>query len=228
MVKVPQIKRIAAKKSARGLRLQMFATEILAGTIGIAYCASNGVALAAYAELYFILVQNLIILALIGVYGDGDGDDARRDAPAAAEADEDDETTKDEKEARRREREDDRASAKIARAPFFFLSYVGLLACLRNRAILPEHLALLYNCTTALLFLGRAPQIAQNARTRSTGELSVSSQVAMTFGGFARVLTTIQEKGGASMIGAYALSFGTQATMLAQMVMYREKKKKTE
>ena len=79
-----------------------------------------------------------------------------------------------------------------------------------------------------MLFLGRAPQIAQNARTRSTGELSVSSQVAMTFGGFARVLTTIQEKGGASMIGAYALSFGTQATMLAQMVMYREKKKKTE
>ena len=86
MVKVPQIKRIAAKKSARGLRLQMFATEILAGTIGIAYCASNGVALAAYAELYFILVQNLIILALIGVYGDGDGDDARRDGDGCGDA----------------------------------------------------------------------------------------------------------------------------------------------
>ena len=80
-----------------------------------------------------------------------------------------------------------------------------------------------------MLFLGRAPQIAQNARTRSTGGArGVSSQVAMTLGGFARVMTTIQEKGGASMVGAYALSFGTQATMLAQMVMYREKKKKTE
>ena len=79
-----------------------------------------------------------------------------------------------------------------------------------------------------MLFLGRAPQIAQNARTRSTGELAASSQVAMTLGGFARVMTTIQEKGGASMVGAYALSFGMQATMLAQMVMYREKKKKTE
>lgn len=69
MVKVPQIQRILAKKSVDGLRFQMFASEVLSGTVAIAYFLWQGMALAAYAELFFILAQNLIILALMGVYG---------------------------------------------------------------------------------------------------------------------------------------------------------------
>ena len=69
MVKVPQIQRILAKRSVEGLRFQMFASEVVSGTVAIAYFMGQGIALAAYAELFFILAQNLIIIALMGVYG---------------------------------------------------------------------------------------------------------------------------------------------------------------
>lgn len=69
MVKLPQIQRILSKGSVEGLRFQMFAAEVISGTVAIAYFTGQGMALAAYAELFFILAQNLIILALMGFYG---------------------------------------------------------------------------------------------------------------------------------------------------------------
>ena len=70
MVKVPQIQRILAKRSVEGLRFQMFASEVIGSTVAIAYFIGRGMALAAYAELFFILAQNLVILTLMGIYGD--------------------------------------------------------------------------------------------------------------------------------------------------------------
>merc|ERR1712205_55669 len=71
LVKVPHINRIVAKGSAKGLRVSMFRSEVLSGTVAIAYFARSGIALAAYAELFFILLQNLVILALIRGFRDG-------------------------------------------------------------------------------------------------------------------------------------------------------------
>jgi hypothetical protein len=69
MVKVPQIQRILSKQSVDGLRFQMFAAEVISGTVAIAYFIGQGMALAAYAELFFILAQNLVILGLmVGLY----------------------------------------------------------------------------------------------------------------------------------------------------------------
>ena len=68
-------------------------------------------------------------------------------------------------------------------------------------AIAPgDFLETLYNCTTAVLVLGRAPQIWGNHKAKSTGELSATTQFLMTAGSAARVFTTQQEGGSSSMV----------------------------
>ena len=70
MVKVPQITRILSNRSVAGLRAQMFRSEVLSGTVAVAYLSQQRLALAAYAELFFILAQNLIILVLMAYYSE--------------------------------------------------------------------------------------------------------------------------------------------------------------
>lgn len=55
------------------------------------------------------------------------------------------------------------------------------------------------------LLKGRAPQIAANYANKSTGELSMMTQVLMSAGSVARIFTTVQEGGSTSMIGAYVV-----------------------
>ena len=149
LVKVPQINRIVAKGSAKGLRVSMFRSEVLSGTVAIAYFARSGIALAAYAELFFILLQNLVILALIRRYGDGPAKNAKNANESRVSF----------------------AVAFAAHAATVALLAFGVLANVPDSA-----LETLYNCTTAVLIAGRAPQIAANFRVKSTGELSLASQ----------------------------------------------------
>ena len=69
MVKVPQIRRILSAKSAKGLQFQMFLSEVAAGTVSIAYFAHHAMPLASYAEMFFVLFQNLLILGLMLILG---------------------------------------------------------------------------------------------------------------------------------------------------------------
>ena len=193
LVKVPQINRIVAKGSAKGLRVSMFRSEVLSGTVAIAYFARSGIALAAYAELFFILLQNLVILALIRRYGDGPAKNASESRVSFA-------------------------VAFAAHAATVALLAFGVLANVPDSA-----LETLYNCTTAVLIAGRAPQIAANFRVKSTGELSLASQALMSAGSAARIFTTAQEGGGASMLLAYGMSAGMNWVILAQMLLYSDR-----
>ena len=129
LVKVPQINRIVAKGSAKGLRVSMFRSEVLSGTVAIAYFARSGIALAAYAELFFILLQNLVILALIRRYGDGPAKNAKNANESRVSF----------------------AVAFAAHAATVALLAFGVLANVPDSA-----LETLYNCTTAVLIAGRA------------------------------------------------------------------------
>jgi mannose-P-dolichol utilization defect protein 1 len=91
----------------------------------------------------------------------------------------------------------------------------GVLANVSDKA-----LETLYNCTTAVLIAGRAPQIAANFQTKSTGELSFASQALMSLGSAARIFTTAQEGGGVSMLLAYGMSSFMNWAILAQMLLY--------
>ena len=193
MGKGPQIRRIIAAKSAQGLQFQMFLSEVVAGTVSIAYFAHNNMALASYAEMFFVLFQNLAILALMLILGRKGG---QRKSIASG-------------------------------VPGLIPHAAGYAFAAMIIAIAPgDFLETLYNCTTAVLVLGRAPQIWGNHKAKSTGELSATTQFLMTAGSAARVFTTQQEGGSSSMVFAFALSAGMNALLLLQMFLYRPKKAK--
>jgi len=197
LVKVPQISRIVANGSAKGLRVSMFRSEVLSGTVAIAYFARSGIALAAYAELFFILTQNLVILALIHGFRDGDTKKGKKKNDA-----------------------NDRRAVAVAFAFAAHVATVALLAFGVLANVTDKALETLYNCTTAVLIAGRAPQIAANFQTKSTGELSFASQALMSLGSAARIFTTAQEGGGVSMLLAYGMSSFMNWAILAQMLLY--------
>ena len=201
LVKVPQISRIVANGSAKGLRVSMFRSEVLSGTVAIAYFARSGIALAAYAELFFILTQNLVILALIRGFRDGEKKNAKKGKNDA----------------------NDRRAVVVAFAFAAHVATVALLAFGVLANVSDKALETLYNCTTAVLIAGRAPQIAANFRVKSTGELSLASQALMSAGSAARIFTTAQEGGGASMLLAYGMSAGMNWVILAQMLLYSDR-----
>lgn len=191
MVKVPQIRRILSAKSAKGLQFQMFLSEVAAGTVSIAYFAFHAMPLASYAEMFFVLFQNLVILGLMLILG-------RKNAAR---------------------------KSIISGVPSLLPYVAGYAFAAMIVAIAPgDVLENLYNCTTAVLVLGRAPQIYTNMKAKSTGELSAATQVLMTAGSAARVFTTQQEGGSDAMVVAYALSAGMNALMMLQMFIYRPRK----
>lgn len=202
MVKVPQIRRIVSKRSVAGLRPQMFLAEVLGGAVAAAHLAAQGLALAAYAELYFILAQNLIILALIASFRSvsrGDSDDAKGEGAGGDGP---------------RKKSSTPASTTTA------VALVALFASLASGVFPPSALARMYEGTTAVLVAGRVPQIVANFRAKSTGELSPATQALMSLGSLARVFTTAQEGADARTVGAYAVSAGMNWVILAQMVWY--------
>lgn len=203
LVKVPQITRILSNRSVAGLRAQMFRSEVLSGTVAVAYLSQQRLALAAYAELFFLLAQNLIILFLIAYYAERpEGVTAWRGVAANVPA---------------------------------IVAYAVVAGSLASGVVSGSHLEAAYNCTTAVLIAGRAPQILANHRARSTGELSFATQALMSAGSAARIFTTAQEGGSASTVGAYLASAAMNWIILAQMVAYKgaagekkTRKKKTQ
>jgi mannose-P-dolichol utilization defect protein 1 len=63
----------------------------------------------------------------------------------------------------------------------------------------------LYDANNLLVLVARLPQIAQNLRTRSTGQLSLVTYGVQTLGCVARIFTTRQEGGGSAMLRAYII-----------------------
>lgn len=213
LVKVPQILRIVSNKSVNGLRVAMFRSEVLSGTVAVVYFVRQRIAIAAYAEIFFILAQNLVILWLIAGYGAGDGgDDGWKGTKTTSKK---------------------RTSPSFAKTAFTesipsALTYVSILTvlCMGDTAISDKALESLYNATTLVLITGRAPQIYANHVNKSTGELSVVSQALMCAGALARIFTTAQEGGGNSMLLGYGIGAGMNCVIFGQMLVFAEKKEK--
>eukprot|EP00276_Gloeochaete_wittrockiana_P019090 CAMPEP_0184336636 /NCGR_PEP_ID=MMETSP1089-20130417/4851_1 /TAXON_ID=38269 ORGANISM="Gloeochaete wittrockiana, Strain SAG46.84" /NCGR_SAMPLE_ID=MMETSP1089 /ASSEMBLY_ACC=CAM_ASM_000445 /LENGTH=240 /DNA_ID=CAMNT_0026661689 /DNA_START=41 /DNA_END=763 /DNA_ORIENTATION=+ len=71
IVKVPQILKIAAKKSAEGLDASMFAIELLGYIITLSFSYISHLPISTYGEYLFMTIQNCIILFLIHLHGPG-------------------------------------------------------------------------------------------------------------------------------------------------------------
>mmetsp|Transcript_13162 Transcript_13162/g.27901 ORF Transcript_13162/g.27901 Transcript_13162/m.27901 type:complete len:229 (-) Transcript_13162:344-1030(-) len=70
VLKIPQILNILGSKSADGLSRASFEAETLGYSIALSYSMVRGMAFNAYGECLFLLVQDIVLLILLTVFGD--------------------------------------------------------------------------------------------------------------------------------------------------------------
>ncbi|KAF6740890.1 hypothetical protein DFP72DRAFT_1129236 [Ephemerocybe angulata] len=83
-----------------------------------------------------------------------------------------------------------------------------------------DTLAQLQLATLPLSLTSKFPQIRQNARAQSTGQLSTFAVVSQVLGCLARVFTTAQEVGDPLVQAGFLLALALNAVLAAQMYMY--------
>lgn len=83
-----------------------------------------------------------------------------------------------------------------------------------------QTLSLLQMSTLPLSLFSKLPQIRQNARTQSTGQLSAVAVIAQVAGCLARLFTTATEVGDALVSAGFALALLLNIVLGAQLYMY--------
>jgi mannose-P-dolichol utilization defect protein 1 len=83
-----------------------------------------------------------------------------------------------------------------------------------------SNLALLQLGTLPLSVASKLPQITQNARARSTGQLSGFAVFSQFLGSLARLFTTMTEVGDARMGAGFALACALNAVLAYQIISY--------
>ncbi|KAF5335322.1 hypothetical protein D9611_011779 [Ephemerocybe angulata] len=83
-----------------------------------------------------------------------------------------------------------------------------------------DTLALLQLATLPLSLTSKFPQIRQNARAQSTGQLSAFAVISQVLGCLARVFTTAQEVGDPLVQAGFLLALALNAVLAAQMYLY--------
>lgn len=68
LYKVPQVLRIARRRSGEGISVAMYALETVATSMSALYFLRRGFAFSTYGECFFIVLQNMFILAQILVF----------------------------------------------------------------------------------------------------------------------------------------------------------------
>jgi mannose-P-dolichol utilization defect protein 1 len=68
LYKIPQVLRIAKRRSGEGISITMYLLETIGTTFSVMYFARKAFAFASYGELVFVMGQNVVILALIAAY----------------------------------------------------------------------------------------------------------------------------------------------------------------
>lgn len=106
--------------------------------------------------------------------------------------------------------------ARRALAASLLMAAVGLVA-----ALPPRLLFVLPNVALIASFSSRLPQIAANQKQRHTGQLATSTSALNVAGALARVLTTLAGSRDPVMLFSYATSFVLNATLLAQIFLFR-------
>ena len=148
-------------------------------------------ALAAYAELFFLLAQNLIILFLIAYYAE------RPEGVTACAG----------------------ASPRTSLAIVAYASSSRARSPPESRSARTSRL--LITAPPPCSSWGRAPQILANHRARSTGELSFRHAGAHVRRVSGAHIHDGAGGGSASVVGAYAASAAMNWIILAQMVAYK-------
>ncbi|KAJ4701702.1 Mannose-P-dolichol utilization defect 1 protein-like 2 [Melia azedarach] len=108
------------------------------------------------------------------------------------------------------------------------LLYCAIAPTILGGQIDPVLFEALYASQHAIFFFARVPQIWENFKNKSTGELSFLTCL-MNFGGsMVRVFTSIQEKAPTSVILGSVIGTLMNGTILSQIIMYLKPQVKKE
>ncbi|OVA15896.1 Cystinosin/ERS1p repeat [Macleaya cordata] len=108
------------------------------------------------------------------------------------------------------------------------LLYCSLAPTILAGQIDPVLFEALYASQHAIFFFARVPQIWENIKNKSTGELSFLTCLMNFAGSMVRVFTSIQEKAPTSMIMGSVLGIMTNGTILSQIILYQKPAVKKE
>ncbi|TEB19703.1 mannose-P-dolichol utilization defect 1 protein [Coprinellus micaceus] len=196
VMKVPQILLILNASSARGLSLPSYILETLSYGITLAYSVRNAFPFSTYGENAFLLLQNIAITFLIILYSPSrrSSRTGTRDGRGGGDA-------------RKGQQVLGTTVATIATA--FVLQHVDM-----------EKLALLQVATLPLSLFSKLPQIQQNYRSKSTGQLSAFAVISQILGCLARVFTTTQEVGDPLVLAGFVLALFLNVVLGIQLYLY--------
>ncbi|KAF9210128.1 hypothetical protein BGZ49_005524 [Haplosporangium sp. Z 27] len=193
IVKVPQIIKIVQAHSAQGLSLLSYLLETLACVIGLAYNIRLNHPLSTYGETFFVTIQNLIILGLMLHY-----------------------TGKN-------------TSAIVILSSFLFLGnvlgrttqFIQADGSVVTTAFVSQGaLAVLQASTIPINLISKVPQIVENHKNKSTGQLSAFTVFNYFAGSLARVYTTLTEVDDIIILSGFLLSTLFNCVLALQMALY--------
>jgi len=125
-------------------------------------------------------------------------------------------------------------TAAVSRTALAWAAFGGLLAVLLSPGLLPPSaLQILMGLTIPLFSASRVPQIWQNFRTGSTGQLALATSAMAFAGSLARVFTTLQEAKDNLLLLGFAVGALLNGILAAQILYYgtadepQKKKKKS-
>lgn len=196
IVKVPQVLLIISANSARGLSLTAYVLETLSYAISLAYSYRNSFPFSTYGENLFLTLQNVLITVLIVHHLPSTASQhPSLTAPAAKPA--------------------------PGNLPGVAISLVLSAATAYALSVLsPQNLAFLQMLTLPLGLFSKLPQIAQNHRARSTGQLSAFAVVAQVLGCAARIFTTATEVGDPLLQAGFVMALALNVVLAFQMWSY--------
>lgn len=193
IVKIPQIIKIVRARSAKGLSLSSYLLETFASVISVAYNVRQMNPISTYGEAFFVAVQNLAILGLMLHY------------------------------------RGQTSSALGTLFAFLFLGFILSRNTLEIQAdgsvitagLIPHGiLALLQATTIPVSLFSRIPQIIENYRNGSTGQLAAFTVFNYCAGSLARVYTTLVEVDDVIILSGAVFNALLNGILALQMAMY--------
>lgn len=103
--------------------------------------------------------------------------------------------------------------------------YCALAPTLLTGKVDGQVIEALYACQHAIFFSARLPQIYENFRNKSTGQLSFVTSFLSFVGCVVRAFTSVQEKAPGSMLVGCLLGILTHGTVCSQIIAYSSSEK---
>ncbi|KAG9066922.1 hypothetical protein KI688_012834 [Linnemannia hyalina] len=194
IVKVPQIIKIVQARSAKGISFYAYMLETLACVISLAYNVRSKNPISTYGETFFVTLQNLAIIGLMLRYSGKN------------------------------------TTAFMILTSFLFLGNIlsrtaehlsaDGTTIVQTALVSMDLLRFLQTATIPINLFSKVPQIVENYKNGSTGQLSAFTIFNYFAGSLARVYTTLTEVDDIIILSGFLLSTLFNCILALQMALY--------